>query len=74
MVCSSHSGVSGIGGRRVRGFRPPCLGFQPWENSRLVVVAVQGAPHDVVYWLVRIQQPERLVVRHRCGDLRDPTW
>jgi len=27
MVCSSHSGVSGIGERRVRGFRPPCLGF-----------------------------------------------
>jgi hypothetical protein len=29
---------------------------------------------DVVYWLARIQQPERLLVRHRCGDLRDPTW
>jgi len=36
--------VSCIGGRRVRSFRPPCLGFQPWENSRLMVVAVQGAP------------------------------
>ena len=35
--------VSCIGGRRVRGFHPPCLGFQPWENSRLMVVAVQGA-------------------------------
>ena len=33
-----------IGGRRVRGFRPPCHVFQPWESSRLVVVAVQGAP------------------------------
>jgi hypothetical protein len=26
---------------------------------------------DVVYWLARIQ---RLLVRHRCGDLGDPTW
>ena len=30
-------------GRRVRGFRPPCHVFQPWENSHLMVVAVQGA-------------------------------
>ena len=34
-----------IGGRRGFCPRPPCLGFQPVtvENSRLVVVAVQGA-------------------------------
>ena len=27
---------------------------------------------DVVHWLARIQQPERLLVCHRCGDLRGP--
>jgi len=29
---------------------------------------------DVVNWFAHIQQPERPVVRHSCGDLRDPTW
>lgn len=29
---------------------------------------------DAVHWLARIQQPERLVVPHRCGDFHGPTW
>ena len=29
---------------------------------------------NAVHWLARIQQPERPVVRHRCGDFRGPTW
>ena len=44
MSCSDHSGVClCTGGRRVRGFCPASV-FQPWEYSRLVVAAVQGAP------------------------------
>jgi hypothetical protein len=46
-----------IGGRRVRGFRPPRLGFQPWENSRLVVVAVQGAPPNCYLCMVYLLTP-----------------
>src|SRR5712691_12658729 len=52
MMCSSHSGVCYVlcvWGRRVRGFRPPSSVFQPWENSRLMVVAVQGAPNWTVF-------------------------
>ena len=29
---------------------------------------------EAVHWRARIQQPERLVLRHRCGDFRGPTW